>query len=478
MFGLPDASVRESKERVKTAIKNIGYEFQSRKIVVNLAPADVRKEGSIFDLPIAVGILISSGYIKKMDLENTVIIGELSLDGKLNKVKGVLPITIEAKRLGIKRIILPKENSKEAAIINGIEVIGIESLKQLIRYLNGMEKIIPEEMDINAIIQNKTEGYLDFADVRGQENAKRALEIAVARWTQLCFKSENHGSGKTMLSARVASILPDLTREEMLDITKIYSIMGMLPQDNPIITKRPYRAPHHTISSSALIGGGKIPQLGEVSLAHNGILFLDELTEFKTNTLEVLRQPMEEKYVTINRLNGTVTYPSNFMLIASMNPCKCGFYGSATKKCTCTKSEIQKYIGKISGPLLDRIDIQIEVSSIKYEELNSNNNLEKSEEIRKRVNNARKIQLERYKQYNIYSNSQLQPQLIKKYCELDMVSEKILQKAYDNLKLTARAYNKILKVARTIADLENEKNIQSKHIAEAIQYRSLDKKRI
>lgn len=475
IVGLPDASVKEAKERVRTAIKNSGYDMQSRKIVVNLSPADIKKEGSFFDLPIAIGILACSGNINKKSIEDTIFIGELSLDGKINKVNGVLPMCIEAKKLGIKRVILPIENTKEAAVVKEIEVIGAKSLIEVVNFLNYRIHIESTKFDLKKLFHNREAEILDFSEVKGQENIKRALEIAAAGGHN-CLLIGSPGSGKTMLARRVPSILPDLTFEQSLETTKIHSIAGILEKNVALITKRPFRSPHHTVSSISLIGGGRIPKPGEISLAHNGVLFLDELPEFNKNTLEVLRGPLEDKVVTISRINASLTYPCNFMFIASMNPCPCGYLGSREKECSCSEQSISRYIGKISGPLLDRIDIQIEVSQVKYQNLENNTKIETSQEVKKRVNDARKIQQDRYKKEKIYSNSALTPKLIEKYCKLDSKGKQILELAFNRLGLSARAYGRILKVARTIADLANEKNILKTHVAEAVQYRNLDKR--
>ena len=475
VVGLPDTSVKEAKERVTTAIKNTGFDVLSRKIVVNLAPADIKKEGSFFDLPIAIGILMCNENIESANLTDTILIGELSLDGKLNKINGILPMCIEAKKLGIKEVILPIENAQEAAVVEGLKIIGAKYLGEVIEYLNKKISISPTNIDLNKILENQNNYSFDFSEVKGQENIKRALEIAAAGGHN-CLLIGAPGSGKTMLATRLPSILPDLTFEESLETTKIHSVAGKLEKESSLIVTRPFRAPHHTISSISMIGGGRIPKPGEISLAHNGVLFLDELPEFNRNTLEVLRGPLEDKIVTISRLNASLTYPCDFMLVASMNPCPCGFYGSQEKECTCSPQAISKYIGKISGPLLDRIDIQIEVTPVKYQKLDSNESIETSKKIQERVNQARKIQQERYKFEKIFANSALTPKLTQKYCKLTQESKYILELAFNKLGLSARAHGRILKVARTIADLDGKENIETNHIAEAIQYRSLDKK--
>lgn len=475
IVGLPDTSVKEAKERVRTAIKNSGYEMQSRKIVVNLSPADVKKEGSFFDLPIAIGILDCSGELKKDNIKDTIFIGELSLDGKINKVNGILPMCIEAKGLGIKKVILPIDNANEASVVDGIQIIGVSYLKEVIQYLNGEIQIEATANNALKIFSENSNYRLDFSEVKGQENIKRALEIAAAGGHN-CLLIGTPGSGKTMMARRIPSILPDLTFEEALETTKIHSVAGKLEKEISLVMTRPFRSPHHTISSVSLIGGGRIPKPGEISLAHNGVLFLDELPEFNKNTLEVLRGPLEDKIVTISRVNASLTYPCNFMFVASMNPCPCGFFGSKEKECTCSPQAISKYIGRISGPLLDRIDIQIEVTPVKYQNLDSTEHVETSGEIKNRVNQARRIQQKRYASDNIYSNSQLTPKLIEKYCKLNKEGKHLLELAFHKMGLSARAYGRILKVARTIADLEDTDQIASSHVAEAIQYRNLDKR--
>ena len=476
IVGLPDVSVKESKERVRTAIKNSNIEFPSRKILVNLAPANTKKEGSLFDLPIAVGILTATNIITNANYDDAVFIGELSLNGNVNKVNGILPMCIEAASLGIKRIILPKANSREAAVVNNINVIPVENLKQVIEYLNKNEEINSQKDDIDELFKENQKYNLDFSEVKGQENVKRALEISAAGGHNCLLIRKPSAHGKTMLARRLPSILPDLTFEEALEITKIHSIAGVLPNNVPLITTRPFRSPHHTVSGVSLSGGGKIPKPGEISLAHFGVLFLDELPEFNKNTLETLRVPLEDGQISISRVNASLTYPSKFILIASMNPCPCGYYGSPDRECSCTPQQIARYMGKISGPLLDRIDIHIEVTPVKYSKLKSNENIESSDIIKQRVNKARKIQLERYKDNKIFSNSELTPKLMEKYCKLDEQGKKILENAFEKLNLSARAYGRILKVSRTIADLEESESIKPNHIAEAIQYRNLDRK--
>lgn len=475
IVGLGDTAVKESKERVRSAIKNAGLEFPIKRITVNLAPADKKKEGSAFDLPIALGILVATEQIVNREIDNYAFMGELSLDGEIKPVKGILPMVISARQNGIENIIVPIENADEAAVVNGINVFPAKNIVDVVNHLNEVCKLNIHTIDINELFEKNTEYEVDFADVKGQENVKRALEVA-ASGGHNCLLIGSPGCGKTMLARRLPTILPVMTFEEALEVTKIHSIAGTLTDKVSLITKRPFRAPHHTISSAGLIGGGKFPKPGEISLAHFGVLFLDELPEFDKNALEVLRQPLEDGIVTISRVNATYTYPARTTLICAANPCKCGNYLDDTKECTCTPKQIQQYIGKLSGPLLDRIDLHVEVPSVKYKDLESHKEGKKSSVIRERVNKARKIQQERYKGLNIYSNSELTPALIKKYCKLDEQCSEILKDAFEKLGLSARAHNRILKVARTIADLEGSENIRKEHLLEAIQYRSLDRK--
>lgn len=475
IVGLPDNAVKESRERVTAAIKNTGYEFPIKKITVNLAPADIKKEGSAFDLPIAIGLLAAIEKIQMALLEGTIFLGELSLDGQLRPIKGVLPISVEAKRKGIKRIILPVDSAKEASIVEGIDVYGMENLLEVIQFLN--EEINKEKIhtNINEIFSEINNYHLDFSDVKGQENVKRALEVAAAGAHNIIMIGPP-GSGKTMLAKRIPSILPPMTFEEALDTTKIHSIAGILAKDQAIITERPFRNPHHTVSDAALVGGGSFPRPGEVSFAHHGVLFLDELPEFKKNVLEVLRQPLEDSKVTVSRSKLSLEFPANFMLASAMNPCPCGFFTDPNKECTCAPPQIQRYMSKISGPLLDRIDIHIEVPAVKYKELSAETKSERSYEIRERVIKARNIQLERFKGLkHIFNNGDMGSREVREYCKLDSSGSELLKMAMTKLGLSARAYDRILKVSRTIADLDNSENILSHHISEAIQYRSLDR---
>lgn len=475
IVGLPDAGVKESRERVKAAIKNCGFNMPIKRIVVNMAPADVKKEGSIYDLPIAVALLSLSDQLKCADIGDYMLCGELSLDGAVRHINGALPMAVTAREHGIKNIILPLANAKEAAVVDGINVFGARDLYEVVRHLSGEAPLSPISVDLENVFSNKASYMFDFADVKGQDSVKRAVEVAVAGGHNIIMIG-SPGSGKSMIAKRIPGILPDLTFAEAIETTKIHSIAGTLPEDVTILTDRPYRSPHHSVSAVGLIGGGTIPKPGEISLAHNGVLFLDELPEFSRQTLEVMRQPLEDGCVTVSRINATYTYPANVLFVASMNPCKCGYFGDRNHRCTCTPNDIARYVGKISGPLLDRIDIHIEVPAVRYDDLQSTERTETSADIKARVDKARKIQTARYAGTGIYSNSQMTAAMIREYCKLTMDARRMLKNAFETLGLSARAHDRILKVARTVADLEGVEQIEFRHIAEAIQYRSLDRK--
>jgi len=476
LVGLPDNAVKESEQRIRAALQNNGYRIPGKKIIINMAPADIKKEGSSYDLPLAIGILAASSQIKSEIISDYVIMGELSLDGSLHHIKGALPIAIKAREEGFKGIILPKENAREAAIVNDLEVLGVENIKELIDFFNGDSEIEKTEIDTRAEFYSALNNNIpDFSDVKGQENIKRALEIAAAGGHNVIMIGPP-GSGKTMLAKRMSGILPPLTLQEALETTKIHSVAGRLSANNTLMTSRPFRSPHHTISDVALVGGGVNPQPGEISLSHNGVLFLDELPEFKRTVLEVMRQPLEDRVVTISRAKSTVDYPASFMLVSSMNPCPCGYYNHPEKDCVCPPGMVQKYLNKISGPLLDRIDLHVEVTPVSFSELSSKEKGESSKDIREKVILSREIQEKRFSESeNTYSNSHMSSKHIQEFCILDNESSDMLKTAMEKLDLSARAYDRILKVSRTIADLAASENIESQHIAEAIQYRSLDR---
>ncbi len=469
MVGLPDAAVQESKERVRSALKNSGATFPARTTVINLAPADIKKEGPAYDLPIAIGLLKSSGQIHG-ELNDSFFVGELALDGALRHTNGILPITIFAKEKGFKRIYLPEFNAYEANLVEGIEIIPVRNLKQLISHLRGIEKIKPADPQDFGELSKRENLEVDMAYVKGQEHVKRALEIAASGGHNVLM-SGPPGTGKTLLARTIPTILPQMNKEEALEVTKIYSIAGMLPSDKPLISIRPFRSPHHSASAVSLVGGGKFPRPGEISLAHRGVLFLDELPEFPRTTLENLRQPLEDGVITISRAQGTLTFPSKFSLVASMNPCPCGYLSDPEKECSCSPTQVIKYQKRISGPLLDRIDLHIEVPRIKFEKLSAKELAEPSESIRRRVETAREIQNRRFKDKKIISNSEMNSEHVREYCQIDSQTLDLLKNAISQFQLSARAYYRVLKLARTIADLNNSARIETPHIAEALQYR-------